>query len=322
MLKNLSNTMPEIAISAAMIFIMLLLSMIFDLPILYPSGERAGFVGVHYIYPLMGVGLMEIVTLFVGKRAIAFRFLIALPCYAAVIFAYFNIKLWIPHINPASFDAIYWSTDQILRPIVELCIIIRRSVFFFIPYEANFYMTSYILLFYVSFLYHAIKTPKHFGKLIVAALLLQFFGTVIYLAAPAVGPFIYEAGINPMITEAQHNMLAFYSNSVANGPEFLVENGRANFTVGLAAMPSLHSASACLFFLFAWHHGKILVPLYAFVLIFILTTAVASRWHYVIDIPVGMAIAWASYRLAALLPQQFGINPDIDTPTTQAPLTA
>ncbi len=165
--------------------------MIFDLPILYPSGERAGFVGVHYIYPLMGVGLMGIVTLFVGQRAIAFRFLIALPCYAAVIFAYFNIKLWIPHINPASFDAIYWSTDQILRPIVELCIIIRRSVFFFIPYEANFYMTSYILLFYVSFLYHAIKTPKHFGKLIVAALLLQLFGTVIYLAAPAVGPFIY-----------------------------------------------------------------------------------------------------------------------------------
>src|SRR3546814_2475264 len=98
-------------------------------------------------------------------------------------------------------------------------------------------MISYIALFYTSFLYHAIKTPEYFGRLIISALLLQVFGTLAYLVAPAVGPFIYEAGVNPMITGGQHSMLEFYRNSVATGPAFLAKHGSINFTVGLAAMP-------------------------------------------------------------------------------------
>src|SRR3546814_4624765 len=94
--------------------------------------------------------------------AIASRFLIALPCYAAILFAHFNIKLWIPHINPTNFDASYWALDQLMRPVVDACMFLRRSAFFFIPYESNFYMISYIALFYTSFLYHAIKTPEYF----------------------------------------------------------------------------------------------------------------------------------------------------------------
>src|SRR3546814_5682903 len=79
-----------------------------------------------------------------------------------------------------------------MRPVVDACMFLRRSAFFFIPYESNFYMISYRALFYTSFLYHAIKTPEYFGRLIISALLLQVFGTLAYLVAPAVGPFIYE----------------------------------------------------------------------------------------------------------------------------------
>lgn len=281
---------------------------------------RLGLVGIHYIYPLIGVGLLGILTFFVGNRAIASRFLIALPCYAAILFAHFNIKLWIPHINPTNFDAAYWALDQLMRPVVDACMFLRRSAFFFIPYESNFYMISYIALFYTSFLYHAIKTPEYFGRLIISALLLQVFGTLAYLVAPAVGPFIYEAGVNPMITGGQHSMLEFYRNSVATGPAFLAKHGSINFTVGLAAMPSLHSASAYLFFLFAWKHGKVLVPLYSFILAYILIMAVASRWHYIIDIPVGMTLAWASYKLADWFTPLPNTKPAIAMPTAQEPL--
>lgn len=321
MLQSYLKNTPELAISGAMILIMAIFSVIFNLPIIYPSGERAAFVGIHYIYPLIGVGLLGVITFFAGNRAIASRFLIALPCYAAVLFAHFNIKLWIPHINPTDFDAVYWAIDQIMRPLIDACMFMRRYIFFFIPYEANFYMISYIALFYTSFLYHAIKTPECFSKLIISALLLQVLGTLAYLVAPAVGPFIYESGVNPMITEGQHSMLEFYRNSVAAGPAFLVKHGGINFTVGLAAMPSLHSASAYLFFLFAWKHGKVLVPLYSFILVFILITAVASRWHYIIDVPVGMAIAWASYKLADWLTSS-SAKQAIVISTEQGPLTA
>ncbi|GAM07428.1 hypothetical conserved protein [Novosphingobium sp. MBES04] len=290
--------MPELAISLSMIIVMLLVARLFGLTVIFPSGERAAFVGIHYIYPLIGVGALGLVTFFIGNRAVSSRFLVALPCYAAVLFVHFNMKLWIPHINPYVFDDFYWGIDQFFRPIVELCFVLRKSVFAFIPSEANFYMIAYIALFYTSFLYHALKTPAVFGKLIVAALLLQAFGTFAYLVAPAVGPFIYETGVNPIITSGQESMLSFYRQSVAEGPQFLVERGGINFTAGLAAMPSLHTAGAFLFFLVAWKHGKVLIPLYAFILTFIVVTAVASRWHYLVDIPVGMLLAWTSYRLA------------------------
>src|SRR3546814_1471540 len=87
----------------------------------------------------------------------------------------------IPHINPTNFDASYWALDQLMRPVVDACMFLRRSAFFFIPYESIFYMISYIALFYTSFLYHAIKTPEYFGRLIISALLLQVFGTLAYL---------------------------------------------------------------------------------------------------------------------------------------------
>src|SRR3546814_5457374 len=70
MIQTYLKRMPELAISGAMILIMLLFSLIFNLPIIYPSGERAAFVGIHYIYPLIGVGLLGILTFFVGNRAI------------------------------------------------------------------------------------------------------------------------------------------------------------------------------------------------------------------------------------------------------------
>lgn len=191
------------------------------------------------------------------------------------------------------FDDFYMSVDRSLQPLVDFCMFARVQLFGFIPYESNFYMTSFIGMFYWSFLYHAIRTPEQFRPLVIAVLLLQSLGGLSYLVAPAIGPFLYEAGVDAMIGNGQQNMLEFYRQSVAIGPDFIARHGSTHFTVGLAAMPSLHAAGAFLFFLYARKHAPLLVPLYAVVLAFILVTAVASRWHYLIDLPVGMALAWA-----------------------------
>src|SRR3546814_17384198 len=108
MIQTYLKRMPELAISGAMILIMLLFSLIFNLPIIYPSGERAAFVGIHYIYPLLGDGLLGILTFFVGNSAIASSFLIALPCYASILFSPINIQLWIPTKNPTHSNASIW----------------------------------------------------------------------------------------------------------------------------------------------------------------------------------------------------------------------
>lgn len=302
---NLRDIPPEIGIAGLMLLAMWLLSVAFGLPIMVPSGERAEFVGIHYIYPLIGVAVLGVLTLIAGKREVAKGFLVALPCYVAILFAHFNVKLWIPHVNPMLFDDFYMSVDRSLQPLVDFCMFARAQLFGFIPYESNFYMTSFIGMFYCSFLYHAIRTPEQFRPLVIAVLLLQSLGGLSYLVAPAIGPFLYEAGIDPTIGSGQHHMLDFYRQSVANGPDFIARQGGTNFTVGLAAMPSLHAAGAFLFFLYARKHAPLLVPLYAVVLVFILVTAVASRWHYLIDLPAGMALAWACIRIAEhIMPSQ------------------
>ncbi|MFC3699880.1 phosphatase PAP2 family protein [Sphingobium xenophagum] len=306
-----SNLPPEISISLLMITVMVAFAAIFQLPIVYPTGERAAFVGIHYLYPLMGVGVWGAFAFYGQRRAIARTFLIALPCYVVVLIVYFNIKLWIPHINPYLFDEFYWEIDQKFRPLVDICMVLRRSMTVFIPYEANFYMIGYIAMFYGSFCYHAFRTPDKFSELVIAALLLQGLGTLAYLVAPAIGPFIYEAGLNPMVTAGQHSMLDFYNQSIAEGPIWLARNGGKAFTVGLAAMPSLHSAAAFLFLSFAWKHGRILVPLYAFITFFIFVTAVATRWHYLIDVPIGVLIAWVSLKGAERLSR----TPSMETAT-------
>ena len=291
----------EIVISTLMVGIMLALSVIFKMPILYPSGERAAYVGIHYLYPLLGIGIWGIFAFIGQKKALARTFFIALPCYVVVLFAHFNIKLWIPHINPVLYDGLYWEIDQIFRPLVDVCIFIRENLTAIIPYETNLYMIGYIAMFYGSFSYHALRTPEKFSELVIAALLLQCIGTIGYLVAPAIGPFIYEEGVNPMVTGGQHSMLEFYRHSLAGGSDWLVQNGGRSFTGGLAAMPSLHSAAAFLFLAFAWKHGRILVPLYAFLTAFIFVTAVATRWHYLIDIPFGVLVAWVSLKGAERL---------------------
>lgn len=308
MRSSLRAVPAEILIAGATLAVMFLLSVTFQLPIVSPSENRAAFVGVHYIYPLIGVALLGITTFLAGKRDVAMSFFIALPCYVAILFAHFNIKLWIPHINPVMYDDFYWKTDQMVRPIVDACDYIRENIFIFIPYESNFYMLAFIALFYTSFLYHAIKTPAHFRTLVVAVLLVQSLGALAYLVAPAIGPFIYEAGVDPTITPGQLGMLEFYRNSVAEGPAWIARHGSTHFTVGLAAMPSLHAAGAFLFFLFAWKHGRILLPLYSIILFFILMTSVASRWHYVIDVPVGIALAllclWLAERIVVVTKEE------------------
>src|SRR3546814_15647197 len=115
---------------------------------------------------------------------------------------------------------------------------LRRRSSFCIPYESDFYLLTYIERFYTSFLYHAIKTTEYFGRIIISALLLQVFGTLAYLVAPAVWPFIYEAGVNPIITGGHHSMLTFCRISVATAPPILAKHGSIHFTVALAAMPS------------------------------------------------------------------------------------
>lgn len=292
--------LPEIWFTAAFLAITVLISVGFGLPLSLPSGERAAFVGIHYLYPLLGVAVWGVFAIIGQRQNLGKTLIIALPCYAIVLLCHFNLKLWSPHINPLLWDNLYWQTDLSLRPLVDLCFDLRRMTAPLISLESNFYMIGFIGMFYISFCFHALTSPRDFRTLFLAALFFQGAGALAYLVMPALGPFIYEAGLEPAATNAQQSMLEAYNANVAGGADWIARYGATHLTVGLAAMPSLHTGGSFLFLLFAWRYARPLVPLYVLLFVFISIDAVATRWHYIIDLPVGiflaMGCAWAAER--------------------------
>jgi hypothetical protein len=291
----------EALFTAAMLAIMFALSLLFGLRVHVPTGGLVSFVGIHYLYPLLGVGIWGIFALLGQKRQLAQTFFIALPCYALVLLAHFNIKLWLPFINPAQYDPIYWAVDQHFHVLIDACMATRRLIAPVVPLDSNFYMTGFIALFYLSFCYHALWTPDRFRSLFLAALVFQGLGGLSYLLFPALGPFVYESGLNPTTGAAQQAMLGMHEQLIQGGAEWLAQHGAPMLTAGLAAMPSLHAGGSFLFYLFAFKHGRPLMPLYTLIVGFILIEAVATRWHYLVDLPVGIALAWFSIRVAERL---------------------
>lgn len=294
---------PEVWITASIVAITLAFALSQGLPFSLPSGERAAFVGIHYLYPLIGLCIWIAVAAVGQREKLGSTLFIGLPCYAIVLVCHFNLKLWIPHINPALWDDFFWATDEAIRPLIDFCIALSHAIAPVISLDGNFYMTAFILLFYAGFCYHAVKTPERFHTLFLAALILQGLGGLAYLAMPAIGPFLYEQGPYTLATAAQQSMYAAWQANVAGGAGWLDTYGGTHITVGLAAMPSLHAGGSFLFLLFAFRYAKPLAYPAALVFAYICVAAVATRWHYAIDIPVGMALAlfsyWAAHRLSA-----------------------
>lgn len=288
----------EVAFTGAMILLMCALSACYGLPIRFPSGQGAALIGIQLSLPLAGVGMWLVCAVMANRSTSPWRPLLALLCYAAICIVHFNLKLWVPFIRTTSYDPLFWRIDEMARPVVDLCMALRIAMRPLLHYWKGIYLWSFMVMFYLSFGYHAIRTPDAFRKLFLAVIFLQGLGAIGYLLLPAVGPFVYEAGTSATITTAQHDMLALRQMSVAAGPQWLSDNAAPNMFAGLGAMPSLHAGFSYLFLWFAWRHGRPLLPTYILIFAYILVTAIASRWHYLIDLPVGIALARAAIAMA------------------------
>ncbi len=268
------------------------------LPFSLPNGNRAAFVGIHYLYPLAGIAIWAVFMLFNSSKQMTATFFVALPAYTVVLLCHFNLKLWIPHINPTLWDKFYWASDEAIRPLIDWAMAFRVSIDWLIPLDSNFYMSGFIALFYLAFGYACLKRQDTFRELVLAVIIMQIAGSFAYLVAPALGPFIYEIGVEPRATFSQQSMLASWQANSAGGAAWIAAEGGRQLTVGLAAMPSLHAGGSFLFLLYAVRHAEALRIPFILLFCFIAMDAVANRWHYAIDLPVGMALAGTAYWIA------------------------
>lgn len=297
-MTKLERILPfEVSFTLAFLALTFALAHLLGVPFTFPDEAQSDFIGIHYLYPLAGLALWAAIMTLFSKQNPGRVLLVALPCYAAVMLAHFNIKLWVPDINPHLYDQAYWRIDEALRPLVDGATAIRRSLNFIVPEDSPFYSHSFIAMFYFGFTVHAIQRAEVFRALTIAAITLQAFGALAYLVAPALGPFVFEQGTNSFFNGVQHSMLASYQAHVAQGPDWVTANGDKMLLTGLAAMPSLHAGGSFLFVIFAWRHCRVASPFPILLFTFICIAAIANRWHYLIDLPVGMLLAWGCANL-------------------------
>jgi hypothetical protein len=215
-----------------------------------------------------------------------------------VMYFHFNLKMWVPLINPLRFDAAYMATDRWFEPVIAAFRALRGLAPQDWVWFDHLYQLGFVLMFVLSFAVLAVSRDRHYPHFVLGIMLVLALGGLSYLIAPAVGPFLFEDGMNAAATQAQAGMWRVYFTVVQEGAPWIAANGPEYFTGALAAMPSLHIAHAAVM---TWYmHRSRLIVRWPFlvILLFILIESVVSRWHYLIDAPAGLIVAAAAILIA------------------------
>lgn len=267
-----------------------------------PDERSFSFVFEHYIGPLVPIFLITGVLSVMGKedRKSHFKFeLIYLTRIVIVmtlsIVIHFNLKLWSHLLNPNNFDFFYQQIDLQMSGVMALFNSLHEVLPDTLPGMSNPYHGFFVLMFVTSFTLHGLKNRQSGEIVLTAAVLMMVVGAASYSIAPALGPFIYEFHHDTGPTGGQKAMYGFYEVFVAsNGQNY----NPAFFSAGLAAMPSLHVANAVMFWYCAWRDIRWLSYAYVPVVLYIFVEAVALRWHYLLDLAIGVVLGWVCFQMA------------------------
>lgn len=270
---------------------------------LVPLSERVSpTLGVNFAIPLVAAILAyllgHLIMVLRGQRMARADFRRAVLMDAVVfllfvwtLYFHLNLKLWLPLLNPTLHDELYYTVDLGLQPVVDLFVFLRAMAPASWPLFDQFYQHSLILMFVLTFGFLAPGRHSHFAHVVIAILLTMALGGFGYAVAPAVGPFLFEKGSNSVATLSQADMWAARQQLLAGGREWLTSTGPQYFTGGLAAMPSLHIAHAAVMTWYAHKSGHAARWLFLALSLFIVIESVATRWHYLVDIPAGAVVA-------------------------------
>ena len=301
------------AILAAFAFVVLSLAVVIGASPIVPDAHVSIALGFNIGLPLgLAVGsylITQCILIMLGKgkrsRGVILADLandmILLALFVTIAYLHFNLKMWIPLINPALYDAEFMAIDEHLRGTVDAVTWISTTLHSAVSEKVRWYQFGFILMFVFAFCRFSAARNEYYPRFVVSISLMMSLGALSYLIAPALGPFIYEDGIDLLASEAQANMHDGYREVRAAGFAWIESVGSEYFSAALAAMPSLHVANASVMTYYMLRSRDYLAPFFVFLWFWILFDSVALRWHYIVDAPAGILLAalviWLTSRL-------------------------
>lgn len=293
--------LPELILAVGFLSVAVLLAWRLDLHFVVPSSSALEFTGMSYAVPLSLIAVLGLFLILMKQTMRLVYYATAGLAYGIILVTHFNIKMWMSLINPMLWDDVYWTTDQALRPLVEASFAVHNLVEMFLPMGDHLYLFAFLAMFAGSIILHSMQRFIVFRKVIFTAMLVHVLGALSYLVMPAVGPLLYEQGVNALETARQEHMYRGYLALVAGGRPWIASEGSQFMFAAVAAMPSLHVASSAVFVYYAWNNIRWLGVAYLPLFIFIIFEAVATRWHYWIDVVAGLALTALAIAITAAL---------------------
>lgn len=289
-------------IAALFAFLVFVTGTLVDARLVSLSERISITLGVNFTLPLAAAVLAylagHLILILRGRRVSRAALMRAVAQDIAVfilfvwtLYFHLNLKLWLPLLNPVLYDELYYAIDRGLQPVVDLFVSLRGFAPAGWALFDQFYQHGLILMFVLTFGLMAPGRHSHFSHVFIGLLLTMALGGFAYVIAPAVGPFLYEEGVNGFATLSQADMWTARQQLLSGRGDWLATEGPQYFTGGLAAMPSLHIAHAAVMTWYAHKSGHVARWLFLVLSLFIVIESVATRWHYLVDIPAGLAVA-------------------------------
>ncbi len=281
---------PEFLLAGLFVAIGMVIGWSHKLPMQVPDSASLAFTGLSNQAAIFIVASAILITFLTQTLRRALYLVTSLVAYSAILITHFNLKLWVHVINVNQWDKAFWTSDQAMRPLVDGALSIHRGLASAVGPIDRLYLFAFLAMFVCSITVHCSRCFPVFRKVVLTSMTVHVLGGFAYLVMPALGPFIFEPGPNALETERQIYMLAAHNNALAGGLGWFQAHGAKFLATGLAAMPSLHVASSAVFVYYALRYERILGWFYVPLFLFIMSEAVATRWHYVVDIFGGLVL--------------------------------
>jgi membrane-associated phospholipid phosphatase len=234
------------------------------------------------------------------KDGIVAPLLYRLGVFLTVNMSYFVMRDLLPQVSPYSLDAQLWQFDeQILH--FEPALWMDRFVN---PLTAEWFSFFY-LCYFIVLVVHIVpmvffsRRAALLAEFSLGLLLIYTAAHTLYMIVPGYGPVRYLAD------HFQHDLPdGFWVRSVLD----TVESGGAQKDI----FPSLHTGAPVLISLFSFRHRdkmpfKYTWPFMAFFAINIVIATMFLRWHYLIDVIAGLALATVAHLFAGqVAPNEVG----------------
>ncbi len=227
-----------------------------------------------------------------GRRARALTYRLGL--FTPMLLSYFEMRVLLPALQPGLLDHRLFAIDVWLLGTTPSVWMEAWNIEPVVEWLSFFYYSHFLVLTLMLIPALFVGGGRRLQELMAGAMLIVVVGHGLYTVVPGAGPVATLAFDQPL-------QGAFWWRQV----ELTVATAGAQLDI----FPSLHTAYPAYFALHAYAHRQTqpfgwLWPILAFVAVNIIIATMFLRWHWFIDVAMGLLLAFAARKFAVAVSER------------------